>query len=98
MKTELFEELVKSIKEAGEISQKRAKPSRVFKVDAPDVKGIREKTGLSQAEFSKLIRVNLRTLQNWEQHRRTPTGPAAVLLAIVAKEPEMAVRAIHGKN
>ena len=45
-----------------------------------DVKAIREQLELSQAEFAGLIQVNVRTLQNWEQKRRCPTGPAAALL------------------
>ena len=61
-----------------------------------EVKAIRERLELSQAEFAKLIQVNLRTLQNWEQRRRRPTGPAAALLKIVANAPEAALQALHG--
>ena len=46
-------------------------------------------TGLSQAQFAKLIGVSLRTLQEWEQGRKRPSGPAAVLLRIVARDPEV---------
>jgi putative transcriptional regulator len=42
-----------------------------------------------------LIGVNLRTLQNWEQHRTRPTGPAQVLLKIVSNNPKAAVEAIN---
>lgn len=48
----------------------------------PDVKVVREKTGLSLAMFAAMIGVKIKTVQNWEQHRRTPTGAAAALLAI----------------
>lgn len=44
-------------------------------------------TGLSQAQFAKLIGVSLRTLQEWEQGRKRPSGPAAALLRIVARNP-----------
>ena len=56
---------------------------------------IRERTSLSQSEFASLIGVSVKTLQNWEQDRRRPTGPAATLLRIIACEPRLAVKAIH---
>ena len=61
----------------------------------PEVKLIREKTGLSQNRFAMLIGVSKRTLENWEQGRRHPSGPAKVLLKILETEPEYAVRALH---
>jgi len=59
------------------------------------VKAVRERIGLSQAQFAKMIRVSVKTLQNWEQKRRSPTGPAAALLQIVAREPRVALRTLH---
>ncbi|MCK6431910.1 MAG: helix-turn-helix domain-containing protein [Burkholderiaceae bacterium] len=73
----LFDDLVGSLKEAKAIAKGRAKPSRRFELIAPDAKAVREQTGLSQSEFAKLMRVSVKTLQNWEQRRRNPTGPAA---------------------
>lgn len=61
-----------------------------------DAKFIRELTGLSQSEFALVMNVSVKTLQNWEQHRREPTGPAASLLKIVSKSPEVALQALHG--
>ena len=95
MESELFDDLVKSLKEAADISKGKAQPSRRFVVSPPDVKAIREKTGLSQKDFAHLLRVGVGTLQNWEQHRRNPAGPAAVLLKIVATNPELAIKALH---
>lgn len=46
-------------------------------------------TGLSQAQFARLIGVSLRTLQEWEQGRKQPSGPASALLRIVASNPEV---------
>ncbi len=46
-------------------------------------------TGLSQAQFAKLIGVSLRTLQEWEQGRKRPSGPASALLRIVARDPRV---------
>ena len=95
MDKEMFGQLVQSLKEASAIARGKAKPSRSYELKLPNVKQIREQTGLSQAEFAKLIRVSPRTLQNWEQTRRTPTGPAAALLTIVARAPEVAIKALH---
>ncbi len=95
MENTLFEDLVQSLKEAKAISKGKAKASRQF-IHAPtDVKAIREHIGLSQSEFAKLMRVSIKTLQNWEQHRRNPTGPAAALLKIVSADPEVTLRLLH---
>jgi transcriptional regulator with XRE-family HTH domain len=51
---------------------------------------------LSQAAFARMLRVSLRTVQNWEQGRRSPTGPAAALLRVMEREPRAAMRALHG--
>lgn len=62
---------------------------------AVEVKTIRERLQLSQNEFAKLIQVNVRTLQNWEQGHRQPTGPAAALLRLVNGAPEVALKVLH---
>ena len=59
------------------------------KVPPVNVTALRAKTGLSQFEFAQSIRVPKGTLLNWEQGRREPTGPAQVLLAILAKKPSL---------
>ena len=69
--------------------------NRLTTKPAPDVRTIREAVHISQSQFAKLIDVNLRTLQNWEQHRTQPTGPARALLKIVASNPK-AIEALHG--
>jgi len=56
---------------------KRGKTGRVLNV--PPVAKIREKTGLSQSRFAALLGVSVRTLQDWEQGRRTPSGAARTL-------------------
>jgi len=98
MDKKLFAELVSSIKQAGSIARGETPPSRSFVLEEQDVKGLRENLRLSQSEFAKLIRVNVRTLQNWEQRRRRPTGPAAALLKIVANAPEAALQALHAER
>ncbi len=61
----------------------------------PDVRVIREAASISQSQFARLIGVNLRTLQNWEQRRTRPSGPARALLKIVASDPKAAIEALH---
>jgi len=90
MKKELFEELKQSLGEAGEIKSGHRKPSRVFKIDPQnDIARVRGRLGLSQSKFATILGISADTLQNWEQGRRYPTGPAKVLLRIVIKHPEV---------
>jgi putative transcriptional regulator len=95
MKPKMFEELLESVREGGAILRGQRKPSRRFEIRSSGIWAIRERTSLSQSEFAGLIGVSVKTLQNWEQDRRHPTGPAVALLTIIAYEPELAVRAIH---
>jgi putative transcriptional regulator len=88
MKEELFAELVESMREAGAIMRGEKEPSRIFVVTEPDVKSIREQYQLSQSQFASLLGISIKTLQNWEQGRRSPRGPARVLLQVAAKHPE----------
>ena len=59
------------------------------KVPDVDVAAIRASTGLSQGAFARSIGVARGTLLNWEQGRRRPTGPAQVLLAMIARKPSL---------
>ena len=95
MKPKMFEELLESVREGGAILRGQRKPSRRFEIRSSGIRAIRERTSLSQSEFAGLIGVSVKTLQNWEQDRRHPTGPAAALLTIIAHEPQLAVRAMH---
>jgi putative transcriptional regulator len=56
-------------------------------INVPDVATIREKTGLSQARFAVLLGVSVRTLQDWEQGRRAPSGAARTLLMVADRNP-----------
>ena len=66
---------------------KRGEVGRVINV--PDIAKTRKNTGLSQARFAELLGVSVRTLQDWEQGRRKPTGAARSLHAIAAKRPDV---------
>jgi len=90
MKKELFEELLQSVKQAKAIEKGELKAARVVKVNAKaDIVRVRGKLGLSQSKFAAILGISADTLQNWEQGRRSPTGPAKVLLKIAAKHPEI---------
>ena len=94
MKKELFDELLQSVKEAAAIERGKAKPSRTFEVKtANDVVRVRNKLGLSQTKFARLLGISEDTLQNWEQGRRRPAGPAKVLLKVAARHPEVILEA-----
>lgn len=66
----------------------KAGEGKRYEIDEPDVRAVREHTGLSQSAFAALLGVSVRTLQDWEQGRRKPTGPARSLLRIAEKHPE----------
>ena len=90
MKKELFGQLTGSLREAGQIKRGALKPLRVFQVDPKnDLGKVRRELGLSQSKFAALLGISTDTLQNWEQGRREPTGPAKVLLKIALKHPRL---------
>ena len=90
-----FNDLVESIKQAGEIKRGVREPSRRFEFSPLDIKEIRQKLDKSQREFALMIGVSVTTLQNWEQGRRRPEGPARALLQVASKNPD-AVREALG--
>ena len=71
---------------------KRGEVGRV--VTLPPVSETRARVGLSQSEFARLLGVSVRTLQEWEQGRRVPSGPARTLLAIAHKNPHLLLEAV----
>lgn len=95
MRDELFEELKESIKQGGKILKGKKKPGREFSFENPDPKQIRERLGLSQNKFAKLLGISTSTLQNWEQGRRKPEGPAKVLLNVAAKYPDAVLNTVY---
>jgi putative transcriptional regulator len=89
-----FDKLVASVKQAGKIKRGKLKPGRVFHFRPADIKSVREKLGVSQSEFALMIGVSVSTLQNWEQGRRQPGGPARALLKVAAENPEAVAEAL----
>lgn len=94
MKNENFDELVASVRQAGRIRRGEMKPSRVVNHTAINAKSVRKRLGKSQAAFARMIGVSVATLQNWEQGRRRPDGPAQALLKVAAKNPEAVAAAL----
>lgn len=93
-KTE-FSELLSSVQEMDAILKGEKAASRTTQFAEPEVTAIRQKTGLTQSQFAALIGVSQRTLENWEQGRRRPTGPAKVLLRIFDADPAHTVKTLH---
>ena len=82
MKRDIGQELLDGI-----AAIKKGKGKRKTVQLSPNVNSIREKMGLSQSAFAGLLGVSVRTLQEWEQGRRTPKGPAQALLRIANRHP-----------
>ncbi|MFC1320444.1 MAG: helix-turn-helix domain-containing protein [gamma proteobacterium symbiont of Ctena orbiculata] len=95
MKKEMFDEFLESVQEMDEIVGGKKKASRSFDYPDPEVKAIRESMGYSQARFARTFGVSKRTVENWEQGRRRPTGAARTLLRFVEADPVYARRILN---
>ena len=86
-----YESIKQGLTEAIAYAEGQETGARVHHVEVHqvDVAAIRAETGLSQADFARSIGVAKGTLLNWEHGRRQPTGPAQVLLAMIAKRPSL---------
>jgi putative transcriptional regulator len=93
MKDELFNELVESVKEGGAFLRGEGEPAATHFAGEPDPREIRARMGLTQEEFADVLCISVKTLRNWEQGRREPSGPAMRLLQIAAKHPEVLIEA-----
>jgi putative transcriptional regulator len=95
MKDEDFQKLVQSVHQMGAIMRGDKVPLRKTTRYQTDVRGVRERIDLTQAAFARMIGVSVRTLQNWEQGRREPEGPAKALLRVVECQPKAVLKALH---
>lgn len=86
-----YESIMQGLNEALDYAQGKETGAVVHRIEVPtiDVAAIRASTGLSQGAFARSIGVAKGTLLNWEHGRRHPTGPAQVLLAMIAKKPSL---------
>ncbi len=81
---DIGEELLQAVRD-----MKRGRAARTHNVETPVAAAARAKTGLTQAQFAALLGVSVRTLQEWEQGRREPSGSAKSLLLIALRHPEV---------
>ena len=88
--------ILKSARQALAYAEGQAEPSdyRIHVPEDLDVKAIRRKIGMSQEEFARHFGVSKRTVQDWEQRRRSPSGPSRAFLVVVDREPEAVRRAL----
>jgi putative transcriptional regulator len=92
----LGKRLIEAAKEARQIARGEA-DTRSYRLHLPeeiDAKAIRQKAGLSQAQFARTFGIPKRTLQDWEQRRRFPDLTAQALLRVIAREPAAVKRAL----
>ena len=96
MKSEIvwFDQMLANVRVASARVGGSRRAGRAPEVNALTVKRLRGWTQLSQAEFARLLGVELSTLRNWEQGRREPTGPARALLRAISNDPEHVLRAL----
>ena len=92
--SEVFDSIKQGLTEAIEYSKGKSDKAIVHEFTPVDVKAIRKKVAMSQAEFASAFGISLATLRHWERGDRKPRGPALVLLNVVAKEPEAVLRAL----
>ena len=67
------------------------------RLDADAIKAVRHRLGFSQSQFARCFGFGLDTLQQYEQGRRTPSGPASTLLRVIAADPDAVMRALDGR-
>lgn len=92
-----FAELMESVREDARILRGEQAPARTTTIDTsdPDVVAMRERLGLSRAAFAALIGVPVRTLEGWEQGRRSPRGAERALLRVAERQPDALVAALR---
>jgi len=88
-KVDLYDQINDGLEEMVAIEKGEKEPVRVHRFfTSQDIRALREKAGVSQRAFAAMLGVSSRTLQDWEQGRRTPTGPAMNLLRLYEAMPE----------
>jgi len=95
MKNDDFKDLLASIDQARKIHSGKMKPIKASIFRPIIITNIRKKLHVSQAKFAYLIGVSVDTLQNWEQGRRMPEGPALALLRVAEANPKAIMKALY---
>jgi putative transcriptional regulator len=83
-KRDIGAELLASVQE-----MQAGKVGKIHHISVPEIVEVRNKSGMSQSQFASALGVSIRTLQEWEQGRRKPSGPAKSLLTIASKRPDV---------
>lgn len=95
MKDTTFQELLQSVRDGGSYLKGRRKAAvRTDHISPHSVAAVRAKLRLSQVQFARAFGISVDTLQNWEQGRRRPTGPAKVLLRVADRHPKAVLEAV----
>lgn len=94
MRKDAFHDALESARELRDAREGKIPAYRETVIEVPDVAEIREKSGLSQSEFASVMGISVRTLQDWEQGRRTPQGPARSLLAVTRHDPKAVIAGV----
>jgi putative transcriptional regulator len=89
----MISKILRGMRQAATYARGESDPSKVHEVEV-DVRAVRKKLGLSQAEFALRFGFTLSSIQNWEQGYRQPQGPARVLLRVIEREPAAVQRAL----
>lgn len=93
----LGEEIIQGLRQAVDYSRGQRDGFRVHEVQIPEavnVRDIRDRLHMTQQEFAHRFGFSVYSIRNWEQGRRRPEGPARILLTIIDREPEAALRAV----
>jgi putative transcriptional regulator len=96
--SELGDRIVSGLEDALAFSRGKRGKRRVHRVTVPrqvDVKAIRRRLRMTQAQFANTFGFTLHAVRNWEQGKRTPEGAARVLLLVISREPAAVVRALR---
>ncbi|HYD07043.1 MAG TPA: helix-turn-helix domain-containing protein [Reyranella sp.] len=96
MAKRVFEGIMAGLQDALADSRgERGRVTRAHRIAKVNVKAIRAKTGMSQAEFARTFRIPMPTLSKWEQGQRSPTGPARLLLHMIDREPKSVLKVVR---
>ena len=96
--SEVGESIIKGMEEALAFAKGEKNGAVVHVPEEINVRRIRKKLKMSQSVFADYFGVNLRTIQDWEQGRRVPTGAAKNFLFVIDQEPDAVRRALVGEN
>lgn len=98
MEASRFQEFIENVKEAVAIHKGKQYPEKKHVSDQLDVKAIRLRFNFSQSKFALMLGISKRTLENWEQGTRKPTGAARRLLEVAACFPDAVYRAVFERH